>query len=260
MHHHVGAELDRALQRWRGKSVVAGEQGAGLSRDRGKGGDVGNLQLWIGGCLRPDQGSACCCRLHRSQVGHVDGYGGDAALRQELLRQHAQAGVAVIRNDDARTGRQAVEQQRHRGHARTGCQCGVSAFQYAEHRLKTVLGRIAFALVLVAGHTLASRAVLEGRGQVDRWRQRAGGGIGFAARVDCQRFGSHLHLRKFSQLAATSRKASRAASSVCAISASPCADDRKPASKADGARYTPRRNMPWKKRLNASRSQATASA
>src|SRR3990167_3735689 len=134
------------------------------------------------------------------------------------------------------------------------------AFQHAEHRFQPVLGRIAFALVWVAGGALAGRTVLEGRGQVDGRRHRTGGGIGFTTRVHCKRFRSHLHLQEISQPAATSRKASRAASSVCAISVSPCADDRKPASNADGARYTPRRSMPWKKRLKASRSQDTASA
>ena len=40
------------------------------------------------------------------------------------------------------------------------------------------------------------------------------------------------------------------------MSSSLCALDRKPASNADGARYTPRSSMPWKKRLNAAVSAA----
>jgi hypothetical protein len=47
---------------------------------------------------------------------------------------------------------------------------------------------------------------------------------------------------------------------VASISASPCAEDRKPASNADGARYTPPRSIAWKKRRNAPASLAIASA
>ena len=56
------------------------------------------------------------------------------------------------------------------------------------------------------------------------------------------------------------RNASRAATRVCSITASSCAADMKPASNADGARYTPRSSMAWKKRLNAALSQAIACA
>src|SRR5690606_122626 len=43
-----------------------------------------------------------------------------------------------------------------------------------------------------------------------------------------------------------SRTASEARSSVSSISESSCAVERKPASKAEGARNTPRRRHPWK--------------
>src|SRR3546814_851466 len=57
-----------------------------------------------------------------------------------------------------------------------------------------------------------------------------------------------------------SRRAPRAASSVSAMFWSLCALDMKPASNADGARYTPRFSMPWKKRLNSATSAAVACA
>src|SRR5690606_33240854 len=50
-----------------------------------------------------------------------------------------------------------------------------------------------------------------------------------------------------------------AAATVPAMSSSPCAVERKPASKAEGARYTPCSSMPWKKRLKRSTSQAMTS-
>ena len=59
------------------------------------------------------------------------------------------------------------------------------------------------------------------------------------------------------QPAAISLNTACAAARVCAISASPCMADRKPASNADGAKYTPRSSMPWKKRLKRSLSVAS---
>ena len=55
-----------------------------------------------------------------------------------------------------------------------------------------------------------------------------------------------------------SLNAARAASSVASITPSSCADETNPASNADGARYTPRASMAWKKRRNAATSQAVA--
>ena len=56
----------------------------------------------------------------------------------------------------------------------------------------------------------------------------------------------------------TSANASRATANVSAMSCSLCAADMNPASNADGARYTPRLSMPWKKRLNIALSAAMA--
>lgn len=59
---------------------------------------------------------------------------------------------------------------------------------------------------------------------------------------------------------ATSANASRAAASVASITAWSCALDMKPASYAEGARYTPRCSIAWKKRLKLVMSHAVACA
>ncbi|TCK49084.1 hypothetical protein C8F00_1475 [Xanthomonas vasicola] len=59
---------------------------------------------------------------------------------------------------------------------------------------------------------------------------------------------------------ATSANALRAAASVASITASSCALDMKPASYAEGARYTPRCSIAWKKRLKVVVSHAVACA
>src|SRR5690606_24604236 len=53
---------------------------------------------------------------------------------------------------------------------------------------------------------------------------------------------------------------SSAASSVALITASSWAPETKPASNADGAKYTPRISMPWKNFLKRSTSQVETSA
>lgn len=59
---------------------------------------------------------------------------------------------------------------------------------------------------------------------------------------------------------AISVNAARAAARVASITASSCCADTKPASKADGARYTPASSMAWKNRLKRAVSQAITSA
>src|SRR5690606_11698867 len=134
-----------------------------------------------------------------------------------------------------------------------------AALERGQCMFQPLLGRIVVALVQPLALVHAVRRMAEGGGEVERRRQRAGGGVGRAARMHGQGLEAQpaVHGRAPCQSAA---KASRAAAMVCSISASPCAEDTKPASKADGARYTPRSSMPWKKRRNAATSQAVAPA
>ena len=68
----------------------------------------------------------------------------------------------------------------------------LAAFQRRQGLAQAVVGRVALALVLVAGHAFAGRAVAEGGGEVDGWRDRAGGGVRFVADVDGHGFGAKL--------------------------------------------------------------------
>ena len=60
--------------------------------------------------------------------------------------------------------------------------------------------------------------------------------------------------------AASAANARRAAASVASITASSCVLDTKPASYADGAKYTPSSSIRWKKRLKRSVSLFVTSA
>ena len=88
--------------------------------------------------------------------------------------------------------------------------------------------------------------------------------IGVGRQVFCVHWGAACGRRDSRrpgyQAALASANASRAASKVAPMTSSSCALDRKPASKAEGARNTPRSSMAWKNRLNAAESQAMACA
>ena len=104
----------------------------------------------------------------------------DAALGQELVRQEAQAAVAVVRNQQPRVAWQRFEQAGDRRHARCERQCRFAAFERGERGFEPVLGRVALALVFVAGDALTRRAMAERRRQMDRRRDRASFGVGSA--------------------------------------------------------------------------------
>src|SRR5438067_6287343 len=70
----------------------------------------------------------------------------------------------------------------------------------------------------------------------------------------------HARLTQVCSSYARRPKAFRAAASVASISAAPCAAETKPASYAEGARYTPCSSIAWKKRLKRSRSHCMTSA
>ena len=77
--------------------------------------------------------------------------GHDPAFGQEFAEQHAQAGIAIVREQHARAGRQAFQQRCHRRHAGGEGQRFGAAFQRHQGFAQAVVGRVAFALVFVAG-------------------------------------------------------------------------------------------------------------
>ena len=149
----------------------------------------------------------------------------------------------------------------HRRHAGGERQRRFAAFERGERGFEAILGRVALALVFVAGDGVRRRA--HAGTSSTRWIGGATAPVsasGSAPACTASVAGCNVVSMRSSRQPLAMRKASRAASMVCAISASPCALDMKPASNADGARYTPRSSIAWKKRLNAAASQAIACA
>ena len=106
MHHHVRAQRQRPLQHRRGEGVVADQQRAVRVREPGQRARCRRSSA-AGSTAFPAQTSAsgrCAARCDGIQVGHVHGDRLDAALRQEFVGQHPQAGVAVVRDEDACAG------------------------------------------------------------------------------------------------------------------------------------------------------------
>ena len=192
MHRDIGAQGQRALQQRGGEGVVDHRQCAGGMRDLHQRSDVADLHARIGRRFDPDQR-----RLQRAggadrvQVAHVDRHRLDAALGQILGAEHPQAGVAVVGNQQPRPVGQTFQQGADRRHAGGERQCILASFQRRQRLAQAVVGRVALALVLVAGDAFARRAVAEGGGEVDRRRHGAGGGVGRIAAMHGKGFGAH---------------------------------------------------------------------
>jgi hypothetical protein len=74
VHHDVGTERDGLLQVRRGEGVVDDQQGAGLVRDAGQPGDVGDVQQRVRGRLAPhDLRVRTHGRAHRVQIAERNG-------------------------------------------------------------------------------------------------------------------------------------------------------------------------------------------
>jgi hypothetical protein len=192
VHHHVGAMRDRVLQRRRGEGVVAGQQRALRVRQLRQRRQVGDAQLRVRGRFRPQQLRRRRDRgAHRGEVAELHPAQLHAALGKEFLAKHAQAGVAVGRDQHFGAGRHRLQQRVHRRHAGGKGERRRAAFHRGQRGLEPVLGGIALARILVAGDTLARRSVRVGRGQVQRRRDRAGGRVRLAAGMHSNGFRTH---------------------------------------------------------------------
>ena len=140
----------------------------------------------------------------RVEVGGVDELGAAAPARQDLAQLPGGAVVAVRRAHHATARRCEREDGERRGRARRERDGLVPALERRDGLLERAAIRVAAARVGVAVRVAAVGAALEGRREVDRLAQRAGGGIGLAARVHGQ--GLQLHGgRSYSWMATTSR-------------------------------------------------------
>ncbi len=90
----VGAKFKRPLQNRSEKRVVDGELDPGRVRDLGDGGDVGQLECWVGRRLDEHQaGVGFDCLRDRGWIGGIDKRSLDAEVREHLLKQSYRAAV-----------------------------------------------------------------------------------------------------------------------------------------------------------------------
>ena len=176
MHDQIDAELERTLTHGRCESVVAADECFVFVRELSHGRDVGQIQHRVRGRLDPyELGSRLQRRTHGLDVGHVD----ESVLDTEWCKQTAQlqrgAVVRLDRCDDAIARAQQMKDGERGG--RTG---GIShranaAFQRRDALLECLAAWIVRTTVGIAARKLAVRITLEGRAQVNGWRDVAAG-------------------------------------------------------------------------------------
>ncbi len=188
----VGAQLERPLERRRCEGPVHDQLRADPLRDRRQSRQIHDLHQRVRRRLRPDQPRV---RLqgfaHAREIGHVERGRFHSPARQELLRDRAEAVVDVIREDHVGSGREGLQIRCAGSEARSEHQRGRAALDLGQGLFQPRLRRVALADVHVPGRTLARRAVLESRREMDGRSDGAGGRVRLASRVDGPRLKSH---------------------------------------------------------------------
>ena len=194
--HHIGAEVEGALQVRGGKGVVHHEPRPGIVGDGSDRLHVGDPQQRVTRRLQPHQlGLRPDRRRHRGKIGRL----GDAP-REPLLAEHPGeeakgAAVGVVGQQDMVAQFQGVPQQSRRSHPRCGGGAAAAAalidpLEGGEGGLQRRAGRVVGAGVVVPG-VLAGSVLGVGAGGVDRDHDGARGGFGVLAGMD--RLGLELH-------------------------------------------------------------------
>ena len=192
MQHQVGAETQRPLQHGRGERIVDQELSARGVRDLRHRHQVRDLHRWVRRTFRDHNPSIRAKRrLNLGQVRHVHNHAFNAELGQEFATQVPEAGVGVIRENDVRPRPQRLHHRRHRAHAGGKRQRLFAALQLGHRLFQARLRGILFPNVGVAVKVLAGRPVLKRRGEMNRRRNRSGGGVNFRAGVHGQGFQTH---------------------------------------------------------------------
>jgi hypothetical protein len=118
VHHGVGAELERALDRGRGERVVDDDLGPALHGvdDRL---DVHDVQQWVRRRLDPDDGGLGPDRVDQGlEILLVDEVVAQSPAGEDLVDETVGAAVQVVRKDHVVAGLRGRRDQRvRRGHA-----------------------------------------------------------------------------------------------------------------------------------------------
>jgi hypothetical protein len=144
--------------------------------------DIDQPHVRIGRRFEIDDTSLC--RDHRGQVGrigHVDMGDGDAEPGEPVAHEGEGAAIQRLVDDDlVARGQQRPQGSGDRAHAGSQRQPGLGAFQHRNALFQQVKRRVRNARIdvsrpLACKHLAAGFGAVEGkgRGQVQRWRQRA---------------------------------------------------------------------------------------
>ena len=180
----VGPEGEGSLEEGREEGVVHGHQAVRVAMaHRGHGGDVREPEQGIGGRLDPDharvgpEGRLQGPEVRQVQVGDLQ-----AVEPPGMLQQPESTSITIHSGDEVAAVGQQVQGHQDGAHARAGAGGAVAPLQQGEGLLQGRAGGVAAAGVVVAR---VGADVLEGEGgrQVERWHDRAVGGVRLHAPV-----------------------------------------------------------------------------
>jgi hypothetical protein len=177
MHHEVGAEVDRLLQRGRQEGVVDHRARADVVRRFDREAQVGDAQQRVGWGFDPDQRRiARECGGERTRIRQIGEHEFEVALLRERVEQAPAAAIRVVRGHEDLARREArVQHQRDRRHAGGGHHAARAAFQRGERIGEQVARGIA-----AAGVVVAALLVEAGEAEVRRehqWRRHRAEGL-----------------------------------------------------------------------------------
>src|SRR3979411_2729495 len=144
MEHEVRAECERLLPRGRQKRVVHDGQCTGGPAQRCEFFDIRDSQKRVARRLDPKQGSRLGERSpDRSFITEVDEFDLSLAALPPCLEQPVSSAVAIMRSDDASTGRYQVADQGDCGHTSCGNDAANAELQLGYRRPEQIALRIA---------------------------------------------------------------------------------------------------------------------
>ncbi len=192
MHHHIRAEIQRPLQRRRGKRVVHRQIGSGLAcglRDRG---DIHNFHLRIGWRLGPnDFGIRANGSGNRGERLCVHACEFELPIREIGGGEDSNVHVNIFRNDYVRVRLQGLKESRRGAHTRGKHQGILAAFESAHRGFQAILRRIFVPHIHVPVNFFARRTMDKICGEMNRWRDTSRDRIGCKPGMNGHSF--HFH-------------------------------------------------------------------
>ena len=191
MKNEIGAQIERPLQNWR-PGVVANANRVHFAHDFTDRSEIDNFQEWIGWRFRPRQFGVFAQSLFDcAEVAHVDKIGFQTPAQKNFAQQARRAVIRVHMREDMIARGERLKDCGGGAGAGSERGCTHAAFERADSFFQRLSVGIVVARVHESARISPFEVTFERSGEVDRGRDRAGGGIYFVAGVHGKRFNFH---------------------------------------------------------------------